>query len=407
MGRGLEYSEFMHASTVIVGAGILGLTLARELLARGASGILVLDKESGPGRHASGRNSGVLHAGIYYAPDTLRAKTCLAGNRLMKAYCREHDLPLLECGKVIVARKAAELSGLAALRDRALANGAPVRLIDETELADIEPHARTTQQALFSPETAVVDPKAILAALAADIAGSGRARILWNTRALGPKRPGVLATEIGEVGYDALANVAGAYADKLAKTYGCSQNHVLVPFKGLYRELRPKARHMVRGNIYPVPDPRNPFLGVHFTRGVHGGVFIGPTSTPALGRENYGLLAGLDAEAPLILWRDAKLFFRNAGFRDVALSEPRKYRFKHFFADAARLLKGLAPSDVVPSSKVGIRPQLVDIRSNTLVSDFVLETGPRELHVLGAISPAFTSSMAFAPMLADRLAALA
>ncbi len=393
----------MHAATVIVGAGILGLTLARELVTRGARDLVLLDKESGPARHASGRNSGVLHAGIYYAPDSLRAKTCLAGNRLMKAYCRERGLPLHECGKVIVTRAPEEISGLFALRDRAVANGTPVSVLDSRELAAIEPHAKTVDRALFSPETAVVDPMAICTALAADLAASGRVRILWNTRAIGPKGPGVLATSAGDITYDKLANVAGAYADRLAKAYGLGAGYQLVPFKGVYRKLSPQAAHLVRGNVYPVPDPRNPFLGVHFTRGVTGEVAIGPTSIPAFGRENYGILAGLDAEAPSILWRDAVLFAVNPGFRSVALSEPRKYLFSQFFADASRLLRNLSPGDVAPSAKVGIRPQLVDIRQNRLVTDFVLESGPRELHVLGAISPAFTSSMAFAPWLADRL----
>ncbi|EHJ46293.1 FAD dependent oxidoreductase [Solidesulfovibrio carbinoliphilus subsp. oakridgensis] len=397
----------MRAHTVIVGAGILGLTLARELLARGGDGIVLLDKEAGPGRHASGRNSGVLHAGIYYAPDTLRAKTCLAGNRLMQAYCLERGLPLSRCGKVIVARSEAELPGLIALRDRALANGATVRLVDERELAEIEPQARTAGQALFSPETAVVDPKAILAALARDVEMSGRARILWNTRAVGPKRPGVLATQAGDIEYQRLANVAGAYADKLAHAFSLGRNYRLVPFKGVYRKLRPQAARLVRGNIYPVPDPRNPFLGIHFTRSLSGEVSIGPTSIPAFGRENYGLLSGLDLEAASILLRDALLFAVNPGFRSVALSEPRKYLSAPFFADASRLLRDLKPEDVVPSDKVGIRPQLVDVKASRLVSDFVPEEGPRELHVLGAISPAFTASMAFAPWLADRLAGLA
>jgi L-2-hydroxyglutarate oxidase LhgO len=393
----------MHAHTVIIGAGILGLTLARELLARDVNDIVLLDKEPEAGRHASGRNSGVLHSGIYYAPDSLRAKTCLAGNRLMQAYCRERGLPLSPCGKVIVTRSEAEIPGLFALRDKALANGATVRVVDAKELAEIEPYAKTTGPALFSPETAVVDIKAILAALATDVTASGRAKILWNTRAVGPKAPGVLATSAGDIRYERLANVAGAYADRLAKAYGQGEGYQLVPFKGVYRKLRPQASHLVRGNIYPVPDPRNPFLGVHFTRSVSGDVYIGPTSIPAFGRENYGILAGLDAEAPSILLRDAILFAVNPGFRSVALSEPRKYVFKHFFADASRLLRELRPEDVLPSGKVGIRPQLVDIRANTLVSDFILETGERELHVLGAISPAFTASMAFAPWLADRL----
>lgn len=395
----------MHAQTVIVGAGILGLTLARELAARGDGDILLADKEPGPGRHASGRNSGVLHAGIYYAPGSLRARTCLAGNALMRAYCRERGLPLLACGKVIVTRDEAELPGLLALRDKARAGGSRARLIDAGELADIEPHARTVGKALFSPETAVIDPKRVLAALAGDLAATGRVRFLWNTRVVGPRRPGLLATTAGDIAYGRLANVAGAHADRLARAYGLGNGYRLVPFKGLYRRLRPEASRLVRGNVYPVPDPRNPFLGVHFTRGVSGEVHIGPTSIPAFGRENYGILSGLDAEAPSILWRDAVLFAGNPGFRSVALSEPRKYLFRHFFADASRLLRGLRPEDVLPSAKVGIRPQLVDIRANALVTDFVLEAGERELHVLGAISPAFTSSMAFAPWLADRLPA--
>jgi len=393
----------MHTHTIVIGAGIIGLTLARELLARGQDDIIVLDKEPGPGCHASGRNSGVLHSGIYYAQGSLRAQTCLAGNRLMQAYCRERGLPLSPCGKVIVTRGPSEVPGLHALRDKAQANGATVRLLDPQELATIEPHARTSEQALFSPETAVIDPKAILSALTQDVTASGRVRILWNTQALGPHGTGILATSKGKISYKRLANVSGAYADRIAKAYGQGSGYQLVPFKGVYRKLRPQASHLVRGNIYPVPDPRNPFLGVHFTRSITGDVYIGPTSIPAFGRENYGLLAGLDAEAPSILLRDAMLFAVNPGFRDVALSEPRKYLFKYFFADAARLLRDIHPEDVLPSAKVGIRPQLVDIRANKLVSDFVLETSARELHVLGAISPAFTSSLAFAPYLADRL----
>lgn len=393
----------MHAHTLIIGSGILGLTLARELLARGEDDIIICDKEPGPGRHASGRNSGVLHSGIYYAPDSLRAKTCLAGNRLMRAYCQERGLPLGQWGKVIVTRDVSELPGLHALRDKAVANGATVRLIDADELADIEPYAKTCQQALFSPETAVINPKAILNALAEDITATGKVKIHWNTRAIGPVGTDRLATSAGDITYGRLANVAGAYADRLCRAFGLGEGYQLVPFKGVYRKLRPEAAYLVRGNIYPVPDPRNPFLGVHFTRGVSGEVSIGPTSIPAFGRENYGILEGLDAEAPSILLRDAVLFAVNPGFRSVALSEPRKYRFEQFFADAKRLLRKLSPQDVLPSSKVGIRPQLVDTRKNTLVSDFVLERGPRELHVLGAISPAFTASMAFAPFLADRL----
>ncbi len=401
----------LYGEYVIAGAGIIGLTLARELLRRGAPKVVVLDKEDGPGRHASGRNSGVLHAGIYYAPGSARAATCLEGNRLMRAYCLERGLPLAACGKVIVAKSASELPVLLSLYERAKASGAEVQLVDEAELRIIEPQAITVEKAIFSPQTAVVDPKAILRSLLKDVRADKRAEVRFGVRALGPgnglgeKR--VLNTSMGPVGYERLINAAGAHADKLAHAYGAGSRYVLVPFKGVYRKLRPQAAALVRGNIYPVPDPATPFLGIHFTRSVAGDVYIGPTAIPALGRENYGLLAGLDSEAPEILWRDAALFATNPTFRRVALSEPRKYLFKHFFADAVRLLRGLTPDDVLPSPKAGIRPQLVDIVDNALVMDFLTESGPAELHVLNVISPAFTSSMAFASMLADRAEALA
>jgi len=395
-----------QADVVIAGAGVIGLTLARELVSRGAR-VLVLDKEDRPGRHASGRNSGVLHAGIYYSPGSARAATCLAGNRLMRAYCKERGLPLLESGKVIVAKTEAEVPVLRALYERAVSSGAEVSLIDEARLKDIEPHARTVEAAIHSPLTAVVDPREILKSLLKDLRTSGRAEVRLGVSVKGPGGRRTLSTSAGPVEYGVLVNACGAYADKLAHTYGRGLNYVLVPFKGIYRKLRPEAAHLVRGSIYPVPDPATPFLGIHFTRSVHGDVYIGPTAIPAFGRENYGVLRGLDAEAPEILWRDAMLFATNPTFRTVALLEPRKYMFRHFFADAARLVDSLKPEDVVQSPKAGIRPQLVDLAANSLVMDFLTESGEADLHVLNAISPAFTSAMALAPILADQATALA
>lgn len=390
-----------HADIVIAGAGIVGLTLARELVSRGARA-LVLDKEDNTGRHASGRNSGVLHAGIYYKPGSARAETCLAGNRLMRSYCLERGLPILDNGKVIVAKSEAELPALKALYERAVNAGAEVSLVDEARLREIEPNARTAGLAIHSPLTAVVDPKAILRSLLKDLRATGKAEVRFGVRALGPAGKRRLATSAGTVEYAAFVNAAGAYADKLAHAFGRGTRYVLVPFKGVYRKLRPEHASMVHGSIYPVPDPATPFLGVHFTRGVTGEVYIGPTAIPAFGRENYGVLRGLDAEAPEILWRDATLMAVNPVFRRVAFSEPRKYLFKHFFADASKLVRGLEPSMVAESPKAGIRPQLVDVAENALVMDFLTESGQAELHVLNAISPAFTSSMALAPALADR-----
>jgi len=390
-----------RADILVVGGGVIGLTLTRELLARGAENVLVLEKEPELGRHASGRNSGVLHAGIYYAPDSRKAATCLAGNRLMREYCREKGLPLLECGKVVVARDESELPALDELLRRATANGAPVSMIDERQLAELEPAARTAGRALHSSLTAVVDPRAVLAALRADVESSGRARIRTGVEVLGASGSGAVRTSAGEVAFGRLVNAAGAHCDEVARHFGVGLQYRLIPFKGIYRKLRPDARLRVNGNIYPVPDPRNPFLGVHFTRSVHGHVYLGPTAIPAFGRENYGVLRGMGAEAPRIALEDLVLLFRNAGFRSVALSEPRKYIPAFLHRDAARLVSGFDPAEVERADKVGIRPQLVDWRTKALVMDFVVERAGDTLHVLNPISPAFTSSMALARQVVD------
>jgi L-2-hydroxyglutarate oxidase LhgO len=390
-----------HAEVLVVGGGIVGLTLARELLARGREGVVVLEKEPELGRHASGRNSGVLHAGIYYAPDTLKARSCLRGNQLMKEYCRARGLPLLEAGKVIVARSEEELPALDELHRRATANGARVEFLDERQLAEVEPMARTAGRALWSPLTAAVDPRRVLEALRADLEASGRAQVLLGCALLGRAGPGRVATSQGEFSYSRLVNAAGAHCDRVARWFGLAEGLRIVPFKGIYRKLRAGAELPLRGNIYPVPDVRNPFLGVHFSRSVHGDVYLGPTAIPALGRENYGLLAGAGAEALSILAADAALFVRNPRFRAVALEEPRKVLPAFFDRDARRLVKAYDPSLFERAHKVGIRAQLVDWRTKELVMDFRVEAKDETVHVLNPISPAFTASMDLARTIVD------
>jgi L-2-hydroxyglutarate oxidase LhgO len=391
-----------RADILVVGGGIIGLTIARELSARRA-GVVVIEKEDALGRHASGRNSGVLHAGVYYAPDSLKARTCLAGNRLMKAYCREKGLPLVEAGKVVVARTEAELPVLEELYRRATANGARVELVDARALADIEPMARTVERALWSRDTAVVDPKAVLASLRADLEAAG-VRVVTGCRFLGLAGPSAARTSLGRVAFGRLVNAAGAHCDAVARAFGVGAHLRLIPFKGIYRKLRPGATFPVNGNVYPVPDIRNPFLGVHFTRSVHGDVYVGPTAIPALGPENYGLLRGAGPGAFRILAEDAALLVANPRFREVALTEPRKYLPAFFHRDAARLVRAYDPSLFPRAEKVGIRPQLVDWRTKELVMDFLVEARDGAVHVLNPISPAFTSAMALArTIVADHL----
>lgn len=389
-----------RADVLIVGAGIIGLTIARRLVMGGCEHVVVIEKEAAPGMHASGRNSGVLHAGIYYSPDSLKARSCHRGNILMRAYCREKGLPLRENGKVIVARNEGEVAVLEELLRRAVANGANAEMIDEERLAGLEPNARTAGMALFSPDTACVDPVAVVESLRRDLEAGGKATLVTNCLFTGLRGSARAVTSRGEIAFRKFVNAAGAYCDRVAHRFGVGRQYRLIPFKGVYRKLRKGMSHAVRGNIYPVPDIRNPFLGVHLSSNVYGDVYLGPTAIPAFGRENYGILSGIDREGISIALSDAALFFRNPGFREVALREPRKYGRQAIYRDAARLVKQLSPADIEPSDKVGIRAQMVDWESLELVLDFLVIADGDAIHVLNPISPAFTSSMDIAEMLA-------
>ncbi len=393
----------MSCDFLIIGAGITGLTIARELIERGAEDILVIEKESSVGVHASGRNSGVLHAGIYYTPDSLRAKFCIEGNRLMKAYCRKMNLKLKESGKVIVARSEKELPVLFELKKRADLSGARTEIIDEKQLKEIEPYARTVDKALYSPETAVIDPVEVLNALVGEIRWGSKAKVLFNTRFITLKGSSAIRTNRGEIKFKKIINAGGAYAEKIAHEFGLAKKYKILPFKGTYREVRRERSNLVRGNVYPVPDINNPFLGIHFTRSVDDVVFIGPTAIPALGRENYGILRGIDFECFEILLRNVFMFLMNSSFRSAGAEEIKKYFTTCIYRDASALIPEIRVDDIIKSSKTGIRPQLVDLESKKLVMDFILLQDSNSIHILNAISPAFTSSMAFARLVVDRI----
>lgn len=382
-----------NADILIIGGGIIGLTIARELVQNRYEHIVIIDKENNLGKHASARNSGVLHAGIYYSPDSLKARSCLNGNFLMRKYCKEKGLPLLETGKVIVTKSEKEIPTLKELYQRSIANDAKVDMIDEHQLTEIEPNARTVQNAIYSHYTAVVDPKKVVLSLQKDVVASGKVQVLLNCGFIGLKGSSTAITTRGEIEFKYLINAAGAYCDRVARAFDLGFNLRMIPFKGTYKKLKKNKAPMVRGNIYPVPDIRNPFLGIHFTRSVHGEVYLGPTAIPAFGRENYGMIKGIDAEGFSILFRDAVLFFANPKFRDVALREPRKYLTPFFYSSASQLVKNLHPRDIEPADKVGIRAQLVDWDKKELLTDFLVSKKGDSIHILNPVSPAFTSSM--------------
>ena len=394
------------ADFLIVGAGIVGITIARELHRRfPAATILVLDKEQEPGLHGSGRNSGVLHSGIYYAETSLKAKMCAEGARLMAEYCDEHGLPISRLGKVIVPTRAEDGEQLELLLRRGRANGAEVAMLDERQLRQIEPDVRSaTGQALHSPKTAVVDPKRILVHMI-DCLKNGGVRFLFGAKLQAVDARQSSVTVDGEtIGYGFLFNAAGLHADKVAHMFGAGTDYTLLPFKGIYYHLKADSGIRCNGLIYPVPDLNVPFLGVHFTKKIDGQVFLGPTAVPAFGRENYHAFDGLDLREGLgILYLLLQQYALNKqGFRNFSHAEALRF-FKGKFAEAARaLVPALRTEHLEASDKVGIRAQLLHLGKHELVTDFLVERKDNTLHVLNAISPAFTSSLSFAKYVVDQ-----
>jgi L-2-hydroxyglutarate oxidase LhgO len=393
------------ADFLVLGAGIVGLTTAWELRKRYATArILVLEKELRPGLHASGRNSGVLHSGIYYAADTLKAKVCATGSVRMRAFAAEYGIACQKWGKVIVPSSEEEWVSLERLLQNARDNGIRAERLDEKGVRSIEPHARPYKGGIYSPDTAVIDSLAVLHKLC-DLLKDKNVSVLFGQEAVevDPRHCSV-TTRDSRFPYGVLFNCAGAQADIIARQFGFCQDYRLIPFKGIYYKLHSSKNDWVKSSIYPVPDPHLPFLGVHLTRVVNGDVYVGPTAIPALGRENYGLWENIHwRESFQVLWQVATLYAKNQqNFRQLAHVELRKYIKSSFLKSACKLVEGLESEDLVPCDKVGIRPQLVNVKKKRLEMDYILEGDARSLHVLNAISPAFTSSFAFAEMVVNR-----
>lgn len=391
---------------IVIGAGIVGLATAGELAKRfPETRILILEKEKDAGLHASGRNSGVLHSGIYYPPQSLKARICREGARRMTLFAKERNLPIRSTGKVIIATAPDEIPRLHALMENARANQIPAELLDEKEILKIEPHASPYQYGIYLSEVSVIDPHAVVHELVRELK-SLRVEIRFGEPVgeIFPERQEI-KTPRESCAYGHLFNCAGAYADRLARFFGLASRYALIPFKGTYYDLRPGKEYLVHSNIYPVPDPTVPFLGVHFTRSVEGGVHVGPTAIPAMGRENYGFLKGLDpAEMGPILKTLLGMFISGNGkFRRLAFQEWANYYKPHFVAGAQKLVPEVRSEDLIPSPRVGIRPQLVDLKTKELVMDYIIEKAPHATHVLNAISPAFTSAFSFAEILVDEL----
>ena len=389
---------------VIVGAGIVGLTVVFELLKRRPKiSVAVLEKEARPGMHASSRNSGVMHCGIYYGGDTLKAKVCAVGARRMIDYAKAEGIAVNECGKVILATSEEQMPTVEKLMKNARDNDIRAERIDHQQLKELEPYAAQGPAAIYCPATAVIDSAAVIVRLKERLAQQG-VEFIFDCTVKGPHDQGQLLTSQGEIGYGYLFNCAGAYADTVAKAFGLAEDYALVPFKGLYWKLTESANPRVRANIYPVPDVSMPFLGVHLTRVISGDVYVGPTAIPAFGRENYGIVQGIHlAESMAIGTQLVGMYWRNENnFRKMAHVEVGKYIKGNFLTAARRLMPSLRAEDMVPTLKAGIRPQLVNVKSRKLEMDYILAQTEDSLHVLNAISPAFTSGFALAELIVDR-----
>ena len=379
----------------IVGGGIIGLAVARELARRHPrASVCVLERESTVGTHQTGHNSGVIHAGVYYVPGSLKARLCVEGAREMYEYCQARGIASEACGKVIVATEAPELSRLDELERRGKANGVPgLRRIDAAGIEALEPHTHGIA-GLYSPGTGIVDFAAVARALARDVlepdgvVASGcavtgvevKARSLLLTHARG-------ATEAGHAIF-----CAGAWSDRLAVMAGADPDPRIVPFRGAYLRLVPERRELVRSLIYPVPDPSLPFLGVHLTKQIDGDVLIGPTALLAGARDAYSLgkVRGEDV-LDTLAWPGSWRMFRE--WWRTGLSELRHAALRSAFVRAAsRYVPELRAEDVEPAF-AGVRAQALG-RDGRLVDDFVFSATPRALHVRNAPSPGATSSLA-------------
>lgn len=393
---------------IIAGGGIIGMTIARELLRREPkAGIAILEKESDVAQHSSGRNSGVLHAGFYYSADSLKARFTRDGNQAMRAYCTEHGLKLNDCGKIVVASSEEEIAGLEELKRRGDLNGVELTWMSEEEVSAIDPNVKTCHKALYSPTTATVDPVEVCQCMKRELQQKGVTFYFDTTYLRCVKRDDQsmqIRTSKGEYRCSYFINAAGLYADQIAHEFGFGGAYTILPFKGIYLEYA-KNKSDVRTNIYPVPDLENPFLGVHFTKTVDGTVKIGPTAIPAFWRENYkGLQRFKWRELLQISFYISKLMLTNAfHFRRLAFEEMRKYHKPTFVALSRIMVHDLDVKGFGSFLQPGIRAQLLHKKSLSLVQDFVIEGDAHSMHVLNAVSPAFTCSLSFAAYVVDHI----
>ena len=388
---------------VVIGGGIVGLSTARALLERHPGARLaVLEKEGGWARHQTGHNSGVIHSGIYYKPGSLKARFCLEGARALVEFCQERDIDYEICGKIIVATEPGELPLLDALYERGLKNGLAVEKLDPTQLKEAEPHA-TGLAGLSVPSTGIVDYTRVANAFATLVEEKGgQLRTGTRVQSVSERGPEVeVRTNRGVIRARTLVNCAGLYSDRVARLCGVDPGTKIVPFRGEYYELRSEKRYLVKNLIYPVPNPKFPFLGVHFTRSVEGMVEAGPNAVLGLAREGYKktdfVLKDFVEELTYpALWRLARTNWRT-GVGEIHRSLSKKA----FVRGLQKLVPEVQAGDIVPIA-AGVRAQALT-KEGKLVDDFLISEGEKSIHVLNAPSPAATASIPIGEEIARRI----
>lgn len=390
--------ELENYDYVIIGAGIIGISLGIELLTqKPTKKILIIDKESRPGVHASGRNSGVLHAGFYYSPDSLKAKFCKQGNLELKKFCKTNNLEVKETGKVVVCQDKNDVTRLMNLFERGIANGVEIELLESKELSRIEPAAQTVDKFIWSPTTAVGNPKEIIKKLAEKFTDMG-GLFRFNSRVkLINKSNEVLIEGNGYIlSATSIINSAGAYASELAKQVGVGHEYVCLPFLGAYRKSE-----FVAGNpkrlVYPVPNPINPFLGVHTTNTLSDEIKIGPTAFPVIGKEQYKFLDGFNAKELRDFYLATKTLLKSdsVNILGLAKSEGIKLFKRPLIKKAKRLTNALDLNQKWKNYPAGIRAQIVNLDTKVIEMDYIVRSDKNVVHILNAVSPGWTSSIPF------------
>ena len=384
---------------IIIGAGIIGISLGLALLERNPSRkVLIIDKENKPGVHASGRNSGVLHAGFYYSPDSLKAKFCRLGNLELRKFCKENNLRILETGKVVVCQDKQDVLRLEELYRRGVENGVDIELHSFQELSRIEPAAQTIDKFIWSPTTAVGSPKDVIEKLSEKFVKSG-GKFLFNQKVKLIKKNNEVLIQTKSANYfaEAIINSAGAYAAELAKQVNVGREYVCMPFLGAYKKTNLLSQNPKR-LVYPVPNPVNPFLGVHTTITLNNELKIGPTAFPVIGKEQYKAIDGFSFKdlAEFLSSSRALLRSNSVNLLGLAQEEVLKLFTKPLLKRTQKLSDSLQINKNWVKHPSGIRAQIINTKTKIIEMDYIVESDKNVVHVLNAVSPGWTSSLPFA-----------